>query len=268
MTLLDILVLAIIQGITEFLPISSSAHLILWPLLTGRPDQGLEIDLGVHLGTLAAVCLYFRADVGRMLVGAGHVLTGRVRTPEARLTLLLVLATLPAIIVGLALKVTGGADALRSLAVIGWATVIGAILLWLADRTVVSRGAAEGWLLSDAILMGCMQATALIPGASRSGITMTTARWLGYDRVQGARLSLLMAVPVTLAAVTLGALDVIREGDAALGAQFVLGAVLSFVAALAALAVMMRMFAASWTMLPFVAYRLALGAVLLAIVYL
>lgn len=268
MTFLDIIVLAIIQGITEFLPISSSAHLILWPLLTGRPDQGLEIDLGVHLGTLAAVCLYFRVETGEILVGVRHVLTGQVRTDPARLALLLALATLPAIIVGLALKVTDATDALRSLAVIGWATVIGAVLLWLADRTATRRGTDAPWRLGDAMLMGLMQAVALIPGVSRSGITMTAARWLGFDRVQGARLSLLMAIPVTLAAASLGALDVVQEGNAALGMHFLLGAALAFVAALAALALMMRMFAASWTMLPFVIYRLALGTVLLAMVYL
>ena len=267
MTFLDIVVLAIIQGITEFLPISSSAHLILWPLLTERPDQGLEIDLSVHLGTLAAVCLYFHAEVRQILVGAGHVLKGRIQTNEARLALLLALATLPAIVIGFALAATDASDALRSLTVIGWATVIGAVLLWLADRSAELRGEGDPWRVRDALLMGLMQAAALVPGVSRSGITMTAARWLGYDRVQGARISLLMAVPVTLAATSLGALEVGREGDAALGLHFLLGAALSFFAALAALTVMMRMFAASWTMLPFVLYRLALGAVLLAIVY-
>ena len=102
MALFDLIVLAVIQGITEFLPISSSGHLALWPLLTGRPDQGQVLDIGVHLGTLVAVCLYFRADLARLFAGAGHILTGRFRTPEARLAWLLALATVPAVVAGLA----------------------------------------------------------------------------------------------------------------------------------------------------------------------
>ena len=147
------------------------------------------------------------------------------------------------------------------------AGVLGGILLWLADRAANRRGAAESWTARDAIVMGLAQAIALIPGTSRSGITMTAARWLGFDRTQAARLALLMAVPVIVAAGGLETLGVIRNGDFELGAELVLGAALSCVAALGALAVMMRMFAASWTMLPFVIYRLALGGVLLVMAY-
>ena len=169
MALFDLIVLAVIQGITEFLPISSSGHLALWPLLTGRPDQGQVLDIGVHLGTLVAVCLYFRADLARLFAGAGHILTGRFRTPEARLAWLLALATVPAVVAGLALTLGGHSDALRSVAVIGWATLLGGILLWLADRLGGQARGGSGWSVSDAILMGLAQALALIPGTSRSG---------------------------------------------------------------------------------------------------
>ena len=267
MELFDIVALALIQGITEFLPISSSGHLALWPLLTGRPDQGPAMDAAVHVGTLIAVCWFFRAEVGQLFLGSGHILTGRVRTPQARLVWLMALATLPAIAVGLVIKMINAQDALRTLKVIGWTTLIGGILLGLADRAAARRAAAESWTVSDAILMGLAQAVALVPGVSRSGITMTMARFLGFDRVQAARLALLMAVPVILAAGSVEVLGVVRQGDSQLGFDLFLGAALSCLAAILALTVMMRMFAATWTMLPFVIYRLALGVILLAIGY-
>lgn len=267
MELFDIVALALIQGITEFLPISSSGHLALWPLLTGRPDQGVVMDVAVHLGTLVAVCLFFRAEVGRLFIGSGHILTGRTRTPEAIMVWLLALATIPAVIFGLALKVTDAQDALRAVGVIGWTTLLGGILLWLSDRVTPSRAVAESWTTRDAVLMGLAQAVALIPGTSRSGITMTMARYLGFDRTEAARLALLMAVPVILAAGLVETLGVLRDGNLVLGAELVFGAALSCIAAFAALWLMMRMFAGTWTMLPFVLYRLVLGGILLAIAY-
>ncbi|MEM1159986.1 MAG: undecaprenyl-diphosphate phosphatase, partial [Pseudomonadota bacterium] len=128
-------------------------------------------------------------------------------------------------------------------------------------------GNAESWTIRDALIMGVAQAIALIPGTSRSGITMTAARWLGFDRTQAARLALLMAVPIILAAGTMETLGVVRDGNLVLGLDLILGAALSCLAALAALAVMMRMFAAAWSMLPFVIYRLSLGIILLTIHY-
>lgn len=267
MTFLDLVALALIQGITEFLPISSSGHLVLWPLLTGRADQGVTMDVAVHVGTLAAVCLYFRSDAWQLLAGLADVARGRLGTEAARLFLLLALATLPAMAAGLALKLTGAVDALRALAVIGWTTLLGGLLLWLADRRGAQRRQGAEWGIGDAVIMGLMQALALVPGTSRSGITMTAARLLGFQRVGAARLSLLMAIPVTLAAGALETAELVRTGDFAPAGHLLAGAGLSFVAALAAIAVMMRMFRREWTMLPFVLYRLALGAGLLAIAY-
>jgi undecaprenyl-diphosphatase len=267
MELFDIVALALIQGITEFLPISSSGHLALWPILTGRPDQGVTMDVAVHMGTLVAVCIYFRGDAGRLLAGLADVLRGRWKTEAARLFLLVTLATVPAVVAGLALKLSGWIDALRALEVIGWATLLGGLLLWYADRVGAQRRAGGDWRLRDAVLMGLAQALALVPGTSRSGITMTMARWLGFERAEAARLSLLMAMPVILAAGTLETAGLIRDGDLALTAELGPGAALSFVAALLALTVMMRMFRRDWTMLPFVIYRLVLGVGLLGIAY-
>lgn len=267
MELIDVVILAVIQGITEFLPISSSGHLALWPLLTGRADQGTVMDVAVHVGTLVAVCAFFRNEFTTLFTGTGHVLRGNVRSAEARMALLIALATIPAVIAGLALKLTDANAVLRSVEVIGWATLIGAVLLWWADRVVTTRGKAETWTVSDAVMMGLAQALALIPGTSRSGITMTMARWLGFDRVQAARLALLMSIPVILAAGTVETLGVVKDGNFRLGMELVLGAALSCIAAWIALTVMMRMFAAAWTMLPFVIYRVALGVVLLMLAY-
>ena len=219
MDLFDIIALALIQGITEFLPVSSSGHLVLWPLLTGRPDKGVTMDVAVHTGTLAAVCVYFRRDAARLVAGLADILRGRARTDAARLFWLIALATLPAVAVGLALTLTGQVEALRVLQVIGWATLLGGMLLWYADRVGAQRREAGGWRLRDAILMGLAQALALVPGTSRSGITMTMARLLGFERAEAARLSLLMAMPVILAAGVLETAGLVRGGDLALTAE-------------------------------------------------
>lgn len=267
MELLDIIALALIQGITEFLPISSSGHLALWPILTGHRDQGVTMDVAVHMGTLAAVCIFFRGDAGRLLAGLADVLRGRFRTASARLFLLISLATMPAVVVGLGLTLSGQVEALRTLEVIGWATLIGGLLLWYADRIGAQHRAGGDWRLSDAVIMGLAQALALVPGTSRSGITMTMARWLGFERTEAARLSLLMSMPVILAAGVLETARLVRDGNLAVTSELALGATLSCLAALVTLAVMMRMFRHEWTMLPFVIYRLGLGVGLLVLTY-
>lgn len=267
MTLFDIVILAVIQGITEFLPISSSGHLALWPILTGRPDQGVTMDVAVHLGTLIAVCWFFRRDLLRMATGSGDILRGRVRSADARLVWLLALATVPAVMVGLGLKATGADEALRTIEVIGWATLIGGLFLWLADRYGRQTRQADDWRIGDAILLGFAQALALVPGTSRSGITMTAARALGLERVDAARLALLMAVPVILAASAVEIAGLAAAPEPGPVWPLLLGAALSALAAWAALAVMFRMFSGNWTMGVFVLYRLVLGTVLLAIAY-
>ncbi|MEM9146250.1 MAG: undecaprenyl-diphosphate phosphatase [Pseudomonadota bacterium] len=265
MAVFDLIILALIQGVTEFLPISSSGHLALWPLLTGRPDQGVTLDVAVHLGTLVAVCAYFARDMAEIARGVGDLFRGRWQSPAARLALLLAFATVPAVGVGIVLKLGGVMPALRSIEVVGWATLIGGILLWLADR--YGAQGPRPWSWRDAGLMGLAQACALIPGTSRSGACMTMARALGYGRLEAARLALLMAVPTILAASLVETVGLFRAGDLSLGRDFLLAAALACGAALASLAVMMRMFRAAWSMTPFVVYRLGLGAVLLWIAY-
>ena len=266
MLTLSILIVSIIQGVTEFLPISSSGHLILFPALTGEADQGLTIDVAVHVGTLAAVMLYFRRDVAVATRGAAHLLRGRAATPEARVMLLLIIATIPVVIAGLVVSLAGWSQALRSVEAIAWTTLNFGLVLWVADRMGQRTKSAEGWNLQDAILMGLAQMLALAPGVSRSGITISAARALGYDRVEAARLSMLMSIPTIIAAGALIGLDIVKSGDWALSLDALAAAGLAMISALIALALMMRMLA-TWSLTPFVIYRLVLGAVLFWIVY-
>lgn len=272
MPLHHIVVLALIQGITEFLPISSSAHLVLVPVLTGWPDQGLVIDVAVHVGTLLAVILYFRRDVAEMGLGFVRLLAGG-REREARLALQLVIASVPAFGAGLLLhELAGtlfrpeGVNVVFVTAVIAWTTIGFGVLLWLADRFCISVRRVEHLGYGDAILVGLAQALALIPGTSRSGITMTAGRVLGLERAEAARFSLLLSIPVIAGAGALAAKDVYDAGDLVLGQDALLAAALAFVSALAAIALMMRWLRrASFT--PFVVYRLLLGAGLLYYLY-
>ena len=267
MPLLHLFLVAVVQGITEFLPVSSSGHLILLPALTGLEDQGQAIDVAVHLGTLGAVVLYFRGDVAVLWRGALELARGRLATKDAYLALCLGVATVPVVLAGLVLSLTGLDDALRSAAVIGWATLGFGLVLWWADRTGAEARTAPEWTLRHALVMGLWQAVALIPGTSRSGITITGARALGYARHDAARLAMLMSIPTILAAGALEGAGVLGSADAALLRDGAVAAALAFASALAALAFMMRLLR-SVSFTPYVVYRCVLGVALLAWVYL
>ena len=266
MTTFNLLLIALIQGLTEFLPVSSSGHLILLPSLSGLEDQGQIIDVAAHLGTLGAVILYFWADVRLALGGLGRLLRGKIDTKGAFLALCLIIATVPVVIFGLILKLTGLSDMMRGITVIGWAMIIFGILLYWADQTGKEERVAEGWTLKHAFKMGLWQAVALIPGTSRSGITITAGRMLGYTRSDAARLAMLMSIPTIIASASLLSLDVIGTADT--GALRDIGIVMamSFAAALFALTIMMRLLR-SISFTPYVVYRIGLGVVLLWIAY-
>lgn len=261
MSMLQLFVLALVQGITEFLPISSSGHLILVPEMTNWPDQGLAMDVAVHLGTLGAVMLYFRQDVLRLIQGGlGYV--GRSANPsDTRLFVHLVVATIPVVLAGLALKISGFDEALRSPLVIAAASIGFGLVLYGADIWCARRRVITSMTWGHAVYLGLAQVLALIPGASRAGTTMTAARALGYTRPEAARFSMLMSIPTILAAGTLLGLDVL-EGGEALGLDALIAAALSFVSALAAIHFLMNWLAAA-SMTVFVVYRVALGVLLL-----
>ncbi|WP_106746522.1 undecaprenyl-diphosphate phosphatase [Yoonia maritima] len=266
MTTFNLLLVALIQGITEFLPISSSGHLILLPSLTGLDDQGQIIDVAAHVGTLAAVVLYFWTDVRIAIGGTLRLIQGKVDTQGAKLALGLIIATIPVIVFGLFLKITGITDHLRGIAVIGWTMTIFGVVLYWADQTGPTVKTTDQWTIKDAIKMGIWQAVALIPGTSRSGITITAGRLLGYTRTDAAKLSMLMSIPTIIASASLLSLDLVGATDVGALRDIGIVVVMSFLAALIALTLMMRLLrAVSYT--PYVVYRLALGVILLWIAY-
>lgn len=266
MPLLHLILVAVIQGLTEFLPVSSSGHLILLPALSGLEDQGQLIDVSVHVGTLGAVVWYFWADVKMGLVGLPRLMVGRVDTPGARLALGLIVATIPVILVGAVLHFTGLSDAMRSITVIGWTMLIFGIVLYVADQKGPCEKQAGDWSLKDAISMGLWQAISLIPGTSRSGITITGARYLGYKREDAARLSMLMSIPTIVASAVLLGADAAVNANTAAMRDSAIAAGFSFISALLALTLMMRLLRQiSFT--PYVIYRAILGIALLTYAY-
>lgn len=266
MALFHIFLVAILQGVTEFLPVSSSGHLILLSKLTPLPDQGLAIDVAAHVGTLGAVVIYFWQDAKGAFIGLPRALTGRTDSPGSRLAFLLIVATIPVILLGLLLKATGLDEAMRSIAVIGWTMILFGILLYWMDQKGAQTKTESDWSLKDAWKLGLWQAIALIPGTSRSGITITGARGLGYTRHDAAKIAMLMSIPTIIASGALLSLDVLKEANAQLAKDAAIAAVFSFFAALLALSLMMRLLR-SISFTPYVIYRISLGAVLLTIAY-
>ncbi len=260
MTLLQITILAIIQGITEFLPVSSSGHLALTPVLLDWPDQGLTMDVAVHVGTLGAVVAYLWREVWMMVCGIGKLATGKI-DDGAKLAGLVIVASIPVVIAGLAVKAYFG-EGLRTPLVIGWAFIIGGILLYLGDRYGLRIKRMNHITVGNALLIGLAQALAVIPGSSRAGTTITMARLLGFERRDAARFSMLLSIPAIAGAGLLQGMDVIQSGDAAFQADILIAAGLAFIAALFAIIIMMGWLQRQ-SFTPFVFYRIALGIVIL-----
>ncbi|MCL6417136.1 undecaprenyl-diphosphate phosphatase [Aestuariirhabdus sp. Z084] len=265
MDVFQIIVLALIQGISEFLPISSSAHLILPSQILGWADQGLAFDVAVHIGSLAAVVTYFRHDLVQLISGCQQSLVTREINAESRLSLMLVLGTIPAVLFGLVVSVSGFDDAMRSIFIIATTTLIFGVLLGFAERFIRGESMdAMGW--KQALLIGIAQALAIIPGTSRSGITITAALLLGFSREVAARFSFLLSIPIIVAAGTLKIAQLIQQADPVDWSVLVLGVLLSGVSAWLCikwfLAVINRI-----GMMPFVIYRIVLAGVLFAIYF-
>ena len=262
MDIIQIIVLALVQGLTEFLPVSSSAHLILVPVLTSWQDQGLAFDVAVHAGTLTAVVLYFRKELSRMFVQWFASLGGR-HSADSRLAWAVLIGTVPVGLAGLLFKDVIE-EHLRSPLVIATTTIVFGLLLWLADRKrhTPKDEYSIGW--QYALLIGAAQAVALIPGTSRSGITITAALLLGLNRQAAARFSFLLSIPVIVLAgglETLGYLKVASLGDAN---DLLIGAAVSAISAYACIHFFLKLLDRI-SMLPFVIYRLLLGAMLLVL---
>lgn len=265
MTLFEIIILAIIQGVTEFLPISSSGHLLLPAELFGWVSQGLAFDVAVHVGSLLAVMIYFRKEIGQMTVAWVTQGFSKQQSTDSKLAWYVIVATIPAVIIGFLMKGWIEENA-RTALVIAGTTIIFGLLLWYADATAKREQELEGLTLKQAVYVGLAQVLALIPGTSRSGITMTAGLMLGLKREACARFSFLLSIPVILGAGLLATLDLLNANEAVDWYALLYGAAFSFVSAYLCIYLFL-----SWIsrigMLPFVIYRLALGAVLLWFVF-
>ena len=277
MTFLQMLIIAVVQGITEFLPISSSGHLILVPVFTGADDQGPMIDIAVHVGSLLAIVVYFFKDVVGLARG-GFASVGIGEAPEQRrLFWWIVLGTIPAVIFGFAIKLgylngfveaTFGIEILEEdlLASIRFTDLIATnlilygILLGLADHFGREVKNFEDMTWRDGLIVGLAQALALVPGTSRSGVTMTAARFLGYKRFEAARFSFLLSIPAVAGAGVLIVPDLL-EADGALLVEALITGAMTFVAAFLTMAFLMN-FLKRASMMVFVLYRIAMGCAL------
>jgi undecaprenyl-diphosphatase len=248
MELTQSIVLALVQGLTEFLPVSSSAHLILVPFFAHWPDQGLVFDILLHLGSLMAVILYFRRDLHQMI------------SQNTPLLWQLGVATIPICVVGLFLGTI--AEYLRSPWVIAIASIFFGLLLWRSDKSAHNRHTLTHITYKQALMIGIWQALAVIPGTSRSGITMTGARWLGFDRVSATRFSFLLSIPT----ISLAVLSILKDGfpqqEGLDWPVMGVGLLVSFTTAYACIHGLMR-FVARIGFLPFMIYRVLLGGAIL-----
>jgi undecaprenyl-diphosphatase len=264
MTPLQAISLGIIQGLSEFLPISSSAHLTLAPWLFGWEDPGLAFDVALHFGTLLAVLWYFRMEWLTLIKAAfGIVTTGRVETPEKRKVIYLIVATIPGAIGGLVLQ-SRAESAFRDPQIIAIALMVMGIILWAVDKAVDQRRILGEMRWVDALLIGLSQVIALIPGVSRSGSTITTARGLRFDRESAAEFSFLMSMPIIAAAVVLEGPKALQQGG--LTNELMSGVVASAISGWLAISILMR-FVSRHSYRIFAFYRVALGIAVLAVIH-
>jgi len=264
MDFFQLFVLAIIQGLSEFLPVSSSAHLILTPVLTGWPDQGLAFDVAVHVGTLSAVVFYFRRELIKMSYDWFNSLITFKQTPDSRLAWGVIIGTIPVGLVGLLFK-DFIETSLRSPIVIATTTVLFGLTLWWADVYGKRQRDEHTMTFKDILIIGCAQALALIPGTSRSGITITAGLMLGLSRAGAARFSFLLSIPAILLPGLLKTLDMLHATPVSQNGiewnTLFLGALISGITAFFVIRFFLQLLEKTG-MLPYVIYRLLLGTFL------
>lgn len=261
MDFIQILILALVQGLTEFLPISSSAHLILVPVIAGWEDQGLAFDVAVHVGTLSAVVLYFRNELIKMSGDWVNSFIQRKAVGDSLLAWAVIIGTIPAGLAGILLK-DFVETSLRDPLVIAAATIAFGFLLLYADKMGRRNRDEHSLGLADIIFIGCAQALALIPGTSRSGITITAALMLGLTREAAARFSFLLSIPIISAGGLLKTKDLIESQGAVDWQAIIWGTAISAIAAYLCIHFFLKLLDRIG-MMPFVVYRLVLGAILL-----
>ena len=255
MTVFQAIVLGVLHGLAEFLPISSSAHLALAPWAFGWQDPGLAFDVALHLGTLVTVLWYFRKEWGALILSSITILKQRrVSTPDEWRVVFLIIGTIPAAIAGLLLEETAE-TAFRAPALMATTLMVMGVILWSADRFLPQARPLESMTWRDAILIGIAQACALIPGFSRSGTTITGARLLRLDRTSAAVFSFLLSMPVTAAAAILKGPDAVREG---ITPPLVVGVISAAISSWLAISVLLK-YVSKHSFGVFAVYRLALG---------
>ncbi len=264
MTVFQALILGILQGLAEFLPISSSAHLALAPWAFGWPEPGLAVDVALHVGTLVAVLVYFRDEWIKLFMAALEIVrTQRIQTSEQKRVAFLIVATIPGGVAGVFLN-DYAESTFRSPALIAVALGAMGIVLWLVDRTRPATRSLDSIRWSDAILIGVAQAAALLPGVSRSGATITAGRALELDRASAATFSFLMSMPIIAAAAIFKVPHLLRAGGASL--PLLVGVTASAVSGFLAIAIVMR-YVRSHSYGVFAAYRVLLGAAVLILFF-
>tara|TARA_B100001013_G_scaffold220897_1_gene134897 strand:- start:16 stop:783 length:768 start_codon:yes stop_codon:yes gene_type:complete len=251
---IEILILSVIQGISEFLPISSFAHLVLVSKYYTFTNQSLLIDICLHLGSLIAIILYFRNDIFNFVKNKSFLIK-------------ILVGTIPIIPVGYVLYKTGMIDQLRSLKVIGWMSLVFGILLYISDRSKITKKIDTEFTNKSAVFIGLFQVLSLIPGVSRSGITITSGRMLGFNRFDSAKISFFLSIPALAGASLLGIYNIYKEGSAELNFLAIIAVIFSFIFSYATIAVFLK-FIRKFSLNIFVIYRLALSLFILGVVYL
>ena len=256
---LQFFLIGIIQGATEFLPISSSGHLVLFAQLTNWEDQGLFTDIAVHFGTLFAVMIYLRKDIYYFLTNIFQF-----KIFEDQIIFKIILATLPAIILGYFIYDYVSLY-FRSIQLIASSSIVFAIILFFADRVKIESKSWNKITYIEALTVGLFQVLAFIPGASRAGVTITAARLLGYDRLNAARFSMILSIPIIFASMTLSLINIFNEEYVPVNLhQSLSAALVAFITALLSIIFLMR-FIKKANFNIFIIYRIVLGIVLLVI---
>ena len=251
---IEILILSIIQGVSEFLPVSSAAHLVLISKYYAFNNQNLLIDICLHLGSLLAIVVYFIKDLSNFLKNKNFLIK-------------IIIGTIPIIPVGYILYQTGLIYQLRSLEVIGWMSLIFGILLYISDKSNISKKIENNFDNKSAIFIGIFQVLALIPGVSRAGITITSGRLLGFNRFDSAKISFFLSIPTLTAASILGIYNIYKEGSADLNFLAIIAEIFSFIFSYITIALFLN-FVKKFSLNIFVIYRIILSLFILMIAYL
>ena len=263
MPILPIIILGLIQGITEFLPISSSAHLIIAPYLFNFENQGLVIDVCLHIGTLLAVIFYFKKEVFDYFIAIPKLFSSE-NSQETRNLKNLIIATIPIVLTGGLIFILDLTHLLRNLQVIGLATIFFGILLYFADIKSDQTNNLSSIGFKQVFIIGCSQILAIIPGTSRAGIIYTTSRFYRISRVEAAKFSMLLSIPTILISSFIPLIEILNKKDVAFTGDAIAAVLVAFITAMFAIKFLIK-WVSSHTMLPFVIYRIVLGSVILIV---